>query len=53
MVSKKKLHHSVVLTNAEKWEERNYDDSGYEELLFDKRTGWSRLLKRNNIPLKF
>lgn len=53
MVSKKKLHHSVVLTNAEKWEERNYNDSGYEELLFDKRTGWSRLLKRNNIPLKF
>lgn len=53
MVSKKKLHHSVVLTNAKKWEERNYDDSGYEELLFDKRTGWSRLLKRNNIPLKF
>jgi hypothetical protein len=53
MVSKKKLHHSVVLTNAEKWEERNYDESGYEELLFDKRTGWSRLLKRNNIPLKF
>lgn len=53
MVSKKKLHHSVVLTNAEKWEERNYDNSGYEELLFDKRTGWSRLLKRNNIPLKF
>lgn len=53
MVSKKKLHHSVVLTNAKKWEERNYDDSGYEELLFDKHTGWSRLLKRNNIPLKF
>lgn len=53
MVSKKNLHHSVVLTNAEKWEERNYDDSGYEELLFNKRTGWSRLLKRNNIPLKF
>lgn len=53
MVSKKYLHHSVVLTNAEKWEERNYDDSGYEELLFNKRTGWSRLLKRNHIPLKF
>ena len=53
MVNKKKLHHSVVLTNAEKWMERNYDESGYEELLFNKRTGWSRLLKRNNIPLKF
>lgn len=53
MVNKKKLHHSIVLTNAEKWKERNYDDSGYEELLFNKRTGWSRFLKRNNIPLKF
>ena len=53
LVKKESLHHSVVLTNAEKWEERNYDDSGYENLLFNQRTGWSRLLKRNNIPLKF
>lgn len=53
LVNKKELHHSVTFTNAEKWEERNYDESGYEESLFDQRTGWSRLLKRNNVPLKF
>ena len=53
MVNKSKLHHSVTFTNAEKWAERNYDDSGYEDSLFDQRTGWSRLLKRNNVPLKF
>ena len=52
-VNKSKLHHSVTFTNAEKWAERNYDDSGYEDGLFDQRTGWSRLLKRNNSPLKY
>lgn len=53
VVDKSTLHHSIVLTNAEKWEERGYEESGYENLLFNQRTGWSRLLKRNNIPLKF
>jgi hypothetical protein len=53
LVKKEQLHHSVSFTNAEKWEERNYDDSGYDELLFNQRTGWSRFLKRNNVPLKF
>lgn len=53
MVKKNELHHSVTFTNAEKWAERNYDESGYENSLFDQRTGWSRLLKRNNVPLKF
>ncbi len=53
MVIKSKLHHSVTFTNAEKWVERNYDESGYEDGIFDQRTGWSRLLKRNNSPLKY
>jgi hypothetical protein len=53
MVNKSKLHHSVTFTNATKWEERNYEDSGYEMSLFDQRTGWSRFLKRNNVPLEF
>lgn len=52
MVNKSKLHHSVTFTNAEKWEKRNYAESGYEDGLFDQLTGWSRLLKRNNSPLK-
>ena len=53
MVNKSKLHHSVTFTNATKWVERNYDESGYEMSLFDQRTGWSRFLKRNNTPLEF
>lgn len=53
MVNKSLLHHSVTFTNATKWEERNYEESGYESSLFDQRTGWSRFLKRNNTPLKF
>lgn len=53
MVKKSMLHHSVTFTNAAKWAERNYDESGYEAGLFDQRTGWSRLLKRNNSPLKY
>lgn len=53
LVNKSNLHHSVVFTNAEKWEKQNYDESGYEDGVFDQRTGWSRLLKRNNVPLKF
>ena len=52
-VDKSNLHHSVAFTNAEKWEERNYAESGYEDSIFDQRTGWSRLLKRNHVPLKF
>lgn len=52
-VNKNKLHHSVTFTNAEKWAERNYEKSGYEDSIFDKRTGWSRLLKRNNSPIKY
>lgn len=52
-VSKSRLHHSVTFTNAEKWAERRYEESGYESSLFDQRTGWSRFLKRNNTPLKF
>lgn len=52
-VNKNKLHHSVTFTNAEKWAERNYDESGYEDSIFDQRTGWSRLLKRNHAPLKY
>ena len=53
MVNKSKLHHSVTFTNATKWVERNYEESGYEMSLFDQRTGWSRFLKRNNTPLEF
>ena len=52
-VNKNNLHHSVTFTNAAKWEERNYDESGYEDSIFDQRTGWSNFLKRNNVPLKF
>ena len=52
-VSKSKLHHSVTFTNAQKWAERNYEESGYESSIFDQRTGWSRFLKRNNTPLKY
>ena len=52
-VAKSRLHHSVTFTNAEKWDERNYEESGYESSLFDQRTGWSRFLKRNNVPLKY
>lgn len=52
-VNKSKLHHSVTFTNAQKWVERNYEESGYESSLFDQHTGWSRFLKRNNVPLKY
>lgn len=52
-VAKSRLHHSVTFTNAQKWKERNYEESGYESSLFDQRTGWSRFLKRNNTPLRY
>ena len=30
------------------WKELGFDEANYEALAFDKATGWSRLLKRNN-----
>lgn len=47
------VFYGVTLTNGEQWERRGYESAGYEDTLFDKTTGWSRLLKRNNITLQY
>ena len=47
------VFYGVTLTNGEQWEARGYESAGYEDTLFDKTTGWSRLLKRNNITLGY
>jgi hypothetical protein len=47
------VFYGVTLTNGEQWEARGYESAGYEDTLFDKTTGWSRLLKRNNITLRY
>ena len=47
------VFYGVTLTNSEQWVARGYDIAGYEDTLFDRTTGWSRLLKRNNIELRY
>ncbi len=49
----REVFYGVTLTNSEQWVARGYDKAGYEDTLFDKTTGWSRLLKRNNITLRY
>ena len=43
-----KMYYTVTLVNRDQYESLGYADGGYEESAFDKATGWSRLLKRNN-----
>ena len=43
-----RVYFSVVLVNSSEWKELGFDEANYEALAFDKATGWSRLLKRNN-----
>ena len=43
-----RVYFSVVLVNSGEWKELGFDEANYEALAFDKATGWSRLLRRNN-----
>lgn len=47
------VYYAVTLTNAMQWNERGYEAAGYRETLFDRTTGWSRYLVRNNIELRY
>ena len=43
-----KVYYTVTLVNRDQYESLGYADGGYEDTAFDRATGWSRLLKRNN-----
>lgn len=43
-----KVCYTVTLVNRDQYESLGYADGGYEDSAFDRATGWSRLLKRNN-----
>mgnify|MGYP003520467847 FL=1 len=43
-----KMYYTVTLVNKYQYESLGYAEGGYEETAFDRATGWSRLLKRNN-----
>lgn len=43
-----KMYYTVTLVNRDQYESLGYADGGYEDTAFDRATGWSRLLKRNN-----
>lgn len=47
------VYYGITLTNSTLWKTRHYSEAGYEDTLFDKATGWSRFLKRNNIEVVF
>ena len=42
------VYYSVSLVNSGEWTELRFEEARYEDLAFDRATGWSRLLKRNN-----
>jgi hypothetical protein len=42
------VYPSVTLVSRDEWLELGFDEANYEALVFDRATGWSRLLKRNN-----
>ena len=42
------VYPSVTLVSRDEWKELGFDEANYEALVFDRATGWSRLLKRNN-----
>lgn len=46
------VFHAVTLVNKDEWEELRFEDANYDELAFDKATGWSRVLKVNNAKFK-
>ncbi len=43
-----KVYYTVTLVNKDQYESLGYAEGGYEDTAFDRATGWSRLLKRNN-----
>lgn len=43
-----KMYYTVTLVNKDQYESLGYAEGGYEDTAFDRATGWSRLLKRNN-----
>lgn len=52
-VDKRDIFYGVTLTNSREWAAKEYEVAGYCHTLFDKTTGWSRFLRRNNIALKY
>ena len=48
----KSVFHAVTLVNRDEWEELRFEDANYDELAFDKATGWSRLLKVNRAAFE-
>lgn len=52
-VDERDIFYGVTLTNSHEWEAKGYDEAGYCNTLFDKTTGWSRFLRRNNIALRY
>lgn len=42
------VYYNVTLVNQQQWASLGYEAAGYEDTTFDRATGWSRLLKRNN-----
>lgn len=43
-----RVYYTVTLVNKRQYEALGYEEGGYEATAFDRTTGWSRLLKRNN-----
>ena len=46
------VYYNVTLVNQSQWVSLGYEAAGYEDTTFDRATGWSRLLKRNNATFR-
>lgn len=47
------VYYGVTLTNKGEWKAKGYEAAGYTATSFDKATGWSQFLRRNNIAMKY
>lgn len=48
LLAVERVYYTALLVNQSQWASLGLESAGYRDTTFDRTTGWSRLLKRNN-----
>ena len=48
LLAVERVYYTALLVNQSQWASLGLESAGYEDTMFDRTTGWSRLLKANN-----
>lgn len=48
LLAVERVYYTALLVNQSQWASLGLESAGYRDTTFDRATGWSRLLKRNN-----